>query len=105
MFSYSQNSCHRNHWRYTLCGYHFNEQHEGNWQDCLKCLHGFETEMYVYYGTNEFNFEVLKNPPEYEPTKCSDCGVIIVLGDGGYMTSGDGYFCSRCTTKRMRNGR
>ncbi len=28
----------------------------------------FETEMYVYYGTNEYNFEVLENPPEYEPT-------------------------------------
>jgi len=101
MFSYAQNSCHRNHWRYTLCGYHFNEQHEGNWQDCNKCRDGFETEMYVWYGTNEFNFEVLKNPPEYEPTKCSDCGAIIVLGDGGYMTSGDCYYCANCSAKRM----
>jgi DNA-directed RNA polymerase subunit RPC12/RpoP len=104
-FSYAQNSCHRNHWRYTLCGYHFNEQHEGNWQDCNKCRDGFETEMYVWYGTNEFNFDVLKNPPEYEPTKCSDCGAIIVLGDGGYMTSGDDYFCGHCSAKRMREGR
>ena len=23
--------------------------------------------MYVYYGTNEYNFETLPNPPEYEP--------------------------------------
>jgi hypothetical protein len=102
MFSYAQNSCHRNHRRYTLCGYHFNEQHEGKWQDCEKCRDDFEAEMVAYYGTNEFNFEVLKNPPEFEPTKCSACGAIIVLGDGGYMMSGDNYFCGRCAAKRMR---
>ena len=104
MFSYAHNSCHRNHRRYTLCGFHFNEGHKGKWQDCSKCRHDFETEMYVYYGTNEFNFEVLKNPPEYEPTKCTECGAIIVLGDGGYMTSGDGYRCPQCTAKRLRGG-
>jgi hypothetical protein len=104
-FSYAQNSCHRNHSRYTLCGYHSIEQHEGKWKDCQKCRDGFETEMYVYYGTNEFNFEVLENPPEYEPTKCSDCGAIIVLGDGGYAVSGSDYWCGRCSAKRMREGR
>ncbi|HUP82137.1 MAG TPA: hypothetical protein VM260_26530 [Pirellula sp.] len=106
MFSYAQNSCHRSHWRYTLCGYHFNEQHAGDWQDCPKCHEGFATEMYVYYGTNEFNFEVLTDPPEFEPTKCSDCGKRIVLGEGGYMTSGDDYWCSRCSAKKcVKTGR
>jgi len=61
--------------------------------------------MYVYYGINEYNFEVFPNPPTYDPTKCSDCGKVIVLGDGGYSTLGDDYLCDRCTAKRMREGR
>jgi hypothetical protein len=105
LFSYAHNSCSRNHRRYTLCSYHFNEGHTGDWKDCKKCRKAFETEMYVYYGTNEYNFEVLPNPPAYEPTKCTDCGKVIVLGDGGYSFSSDGYRCSRCTAKSMREGR
>ncbi len=61
--------------------------------------------MYVWYGTNEFNFEKLPNPPEYEPTHCADCGKVIRLGEGGYSTCGDDYWCDRCTAKRMREGR
>jgi hypothetical protein len=52
--------------------------------------------MYVYYGTNEYNFEVLENPPKYEPTKCSKCGRTIKLGEGGYSYGKDGYRCGRC---------
>ena len=100
-FSYARNSCHRNHRRFTLCGYHSGEGHPGRWQDCRKCRAGFPTEMYVWYGTNEYNFEKLENPPEYEPTKCHRCGRVIVLGDGGYSTKGDEYYCYRCTAKDM----
>lgn len=78
-FSYAQNSCHRNHRRYTLCGSHHCEEHEGSWQDCEKCRKNFETEIYVWYGTNEFNFEILKNIPSYEPTKCAKCNTVIKL--------------------------
>ncbi|MEX2310808.1 MAG: hypothetical protein WD738_24785 [Pirellulales bacterium] len=101
LFSYARNSCWRNHRRYTLCGYHFCEGHEGSWKDCKECLNSFEDEleMYVYYGTNEYNFEVLENPPKYKPTKCSRCGAIIRLADGGYSTSAkDGYLCFDCTS-------
>lgn len=105
MFSYARNSCSRNHSRYTLCGFHFNEGHAGDWKDCPKCRDSFETEMCVYYGTNEYNFEVLPDPPDYEPTKCAECGLVIVLGDGGYSQRGDQYWCGRCTAKRMREGR
>lgn len=105
MFSYANNSCSRNHRRYTLCNYHFNEGHAGDWKDCLKCREGFETEMYVYYGTNEYNFDVLPDPPAYEPTKCADCGKVIVLGDGGYSFGSGGYRCDRCTAKSMREDR
>ena len=105
MFSYARNICSRNHRRYTLCGYHFNEGHEGDWKVCPKCRDSIETEMYVYYGTNEFNFEKLPNPPAYEPTKCADCGKVIALGTEGHSTLGDEYWCDRCTAKRMREGR
>jgi len=97
LFSYAHNSCRRNHRRYALCGYHHVEGHAGDWKDCAQCRRSFETEMYVWYGTNEFNFEKLPNPPAYEPTHCSKCGAVIVLGDGGYSRLGDKYKCGRCT--------
>lgn len=101
MFSYARNSCHRNHRRYTLCGFHYMEGHEGSWQDCDKCREAFETEMYVHYGTNEYNFETLPNPPAYEPTKCHTCGEVIVLGDGGYSMQGGNFFCPECSAESM----
>ncbi|MDE3091561.1 MAG: hypothetical protein KGJ80_19500 [Chloroflexota bacterium] len=58
--------------------------------------------MYVWYGTNEYNFEKLENPPKFEPTHCGDCGRVIRLGTDGYMMSGEKYYCGRCSDKRMR---
>jgi hypothetical protein len=60
-------------------------------------MEDFMTEMYVWYGTNEYNFEKLKNPPEYEPTICSNCGRVIILGEEGYSQKGDKYWCYECT--------
>lgn len=102
MFSFAHNSCHRNHDRYTLCSYHFHEGHQGKWQECDKCRASFETEIYVYYGTNEYNFEKLENPPALEPTHCAECGAVIDLGYDGYSMSGDKYYCQRCSNRRMR---
>jgi hypothetical protein len=97
LFSYAHNSCYRNHRRYTLCGGHFQEGHEGKWQDCPECRKDCPTEMYVYYGTNEYNFQKLTNPPKYEPTLCSQCGKVIHLGEGGYIRTGDQYSCMDCS--------
>lgn len=105
LFSYARNSCSRNHRRYTLCGFHFGEGHEGDWKDCPKCRESFETEMYVYYGTNEYNFESLPDPPKFEPTKCADCGKVISLGHGGYSVLDGRYWCSNCTAAKMRDKR
>jgi hypothetical protein len=100
LFSYARNSCYRNHSRYTLCGYHYNEEHSGDWKTCPICRQDFEREIeiYVYYGTNEYNFEKLKDPPKYKPTRCSTCGAVIVLSEGGYLTRGDEHFCGTCTS-------
>jgi hypothetical protein len=103
IFSYATNSCSRNHRRFTLCGYHHTEEHEGSWKDCPVCRNGFGTELYVYYGTNEYNFEKLENPPAYLPTKCAKCGVMISLGYEGYSTKGDEYCCEECTHKEMES--
>lgn len=103
IFSYARNSCSRNHSRFTLCGYHYTEEHPGNWKDCPKCRNSFETEIYVYYGTNEYNFQKLENPPAYLPTKCARCGVVISLGYDGYSIKGDKYFCEECADKEMED--
>lgn len=99
LFSYARNSCFRNHTRFTLCGFHHSEHHEGRWQDCPKCREAMPAEMYVYHGTNEYNFEKLQNPPVFEPTCCSGCGVIIRLNQDGYMVRGKEFFCDACTAR------
>lgn len=96
LFSYARNSCHRNHNRYTLCSYHSTEGHSGKWQDCEECRKAFKTEIYVYYGTNEYNFEKLVNVPDFEPTRCSKCKKVIRLAEDGYSMKGDDCFCQRC---------
>lgn len=105
LFSYARNSCYRNHDRYTLCSFHHNEGHTGSWQDCKICRKSFATEMYVWYGTNEYNFEKLENPPEYDPTLCSSCGRIIKLGTDGYSLLGDKYTCAKCYAWEARKSR
>ena len=96
MFSYSRDICSRNHRRFTLCGSHHTEEHEDDWKTCKKCREDFELEMYVWYGTNEYNFEKLPNPPAFEPTYCSKCGERIILPDGGYSSLCGVYRCDNC---------
>jgi uncharacterized protein YecA (UPF0149 family) len=98
LFSYSRNSCMRNHRRYTLCGQHFDARHEGDWKSCGKCRKesGHELEMYVWYGTNEYNHEKLPDPPAFKPTLCAKCKRRIVLPDGGFTIKAEKYYCDRC---------
>jgi hypothetical protein len=99
LFSYARNSCSRNHRRLTLCGHHAEAGHAGTWQECAVCRDGVETEMYVYYATNDYNFEKLANPPTFEPTVCVKCKVVIKLGEDGYSMTRDGYHCEPCTDR------
>lgn len=101
-FSYARNSCDRNHRRFTLCGYHHMEEHLGSWKECVACRGAFETEIYVYYGTNEYNFEKLEDPPAYEPTLCDTCGAVINLGEDGYSQRGAEHWCQSCSEKGLR---
>jgi hypothetical protein len=96
-FFISKSSCHVRHSRFTLCGFHHTEGHVGDWKVCKACRQSFENEMYVYYGTNKYNFEKLKNPSAYKPTHCSDCGRLIVLSKDPYSRPpGGGYQCEAC---------
>ena len=96
IFSYARNSCHRNHDRYTLCSLHYDKDHSGNWQECKTCIDELDTERYVYYGTNEYNFTKLKNPPSYEPSRCTKCNTIIVFGEDGYSIRDGKKYCEKC---------
>ena len=102
LFSYARNSCYRNHSRFTLCGHHSAEGHGGQWQDCSKCREDYETEMYVHFGTNEYNFEKLPNPPTFEPTRCCQCGKVINLSEGGYSRSVGKLTCMNCLSPEIR---
>ncbi|MEL6137131.1 MAG: hypothetical protein AAFR42_06955 [Cyanobacteria bacterium J06628_6] len=101
MFSYAYNSCIRNHRRYMLCGIHHANEHEGDWQDCSECRDLYETELYVYFGTNEYNFEKLKNPPAYKPTRCVECNRIIRLAYEGHTMGQEGYTCEKCSNRKF----
>ncbi|MFH1644100.1 MAG: hypothetical protein ABIA74_02900 [bacterium] len=96
MFSFARNSCSRNHRRQTLCGFHYVEGHSGKWQTCVKCKESFSPEMYVYYGTGDYNFEQLPNPPKYKALRCAKCSSYIKLGDEECFITNEGYLCSKC---------
>jgi hypothetical protein len=51
-----------------------------------------ETEMYVYYLTNDYYFEKLENPPKYKPIRCTKCKKIISLGEDKYVVKVGGKF-------------
>lgn len=94
--SFSSNSCIRNHNRFTLCAYHFLQKHEGLWYECDECKNNMETELYVWYGTNEFNFEKLQKIPDFKPKYCKNCYRIIKLGKEPYSVSKNDYVCFHC---------
>ena len=81
--------------------YDHNERHAGIWQSCPKCRDDFPTEIYVWYGTNEYNLEKLVNPPDYAPRTCVGCGTILSLSEDGYSRGPDGYRCDVCTDKAL----
>ena len=97
LFSYARNSCSRNHRRLTLCGLHHAEGHDGPWQTCGECRQQLDTEMYVYYGTNEYNVSKLADPPRFDPTRCNTCGAVIRRGWEGYTQKGDIFVCEACS--------
>ena len=99
LFSYTRNSCARNHDRYTVCGMHHAEGHKHpDWKTCPDCREHYDKlEMFVWASTSDYNFTKLENPPAFEPTLCAKCKKRIRLGEDGYTIKGRDYFCERCT--------
>jgi hypothetical protein len=62
----------------------------------VACRKAFDTEDYVCYGTNEYNFRKLPNPPKFTPTHCAKCNCIIDRMHSGFVQSGGKYFCENC---------
>lgn len=94
LFSYSTNSCYRNHDRYTLCATHFREGHAGKWQECKACKDDYPIENYADFATNDFNFEKLKNPPKVT-IKCVNCSFKSnTVQDFSCQTS-KGWYCEK----------
>jgi hypothetical protein len=96
LFSYARNSCHRNHRRLTICAAHHGEEHKGNWKECPICRRSYPMEMYVWYATNEYNFEKLSDPPSYKPTRCLKCRTVIKLALDPYSLWEGNYLCEAC---------
>jgi hypothetical protein len=97
--SFARNSCSRNHGKFTLCSYHHSEKHPGHWKNCALCRkqHDDNPEMFIYLGTNEYNFEILEDLPAYEPARCSVCSKIIRQGRESYSIDPDEkYTCLNC---------
>jgi hypothetical protein len=89
-------NCSQRHNRNTICGHHYNYKHEGQWQNCEKCKNSLMTEIYVWYGTNKFNFVKLDKLPKYELTVCCRCKSRIKLGEEGFLNYRNRYYCSSC---------
>ena len=94
-------SCHRKHMSYTVCAAHYREGHSGDWKSCKKCAELWEKEDYVWYATNEYNFEKLENPPEYEPTRCSGCNKILdLINEVVIRGANKKKYCLKCEMKK-----
>ena len=86
---------------YTVCAAHYHEGHSGHWKSCKECAELWEKEDYVWYATNEYNFEKLENPPEYEPTRCSGCNKILdLINEVVISGSNKKKYCLKCEMKK-----
>ncbi|KAF9476774.1 hypothetical protein BDN70DRAFT_881960 [Pholiota conissans] len=101
MFTFSYNSCSRNHDRYTRCHYHHNERSHGggDWKTCSECRGGYEPELTTWYATNRFNFldDIHPNPPTFTPKYCKKCGKVVKkIEDSGSSLPDGSVLCNAC---------
>ncbi|WP_425363556.1 hypothetical protein [Candidatus Tisiphia endosymbiont of Hybos culiciformis] len=96
VFSYAKNSCYRNHDRYTLCSSHYQDNHQGKWQDCKKCKADFNEVDYVEMATNRYNFktEALKGLARVTII-CVNCQFKSDKMDDFAFRTSQGFYCSK----------
>ena len=102
MFSYSRKHCIRSHRKYTMCGTHCSESHEGDWRTCEACAtFAFEgAGVRSWYTTNGYNFTpglfAAYSTGSSITDQCSRCQGRIATGFEGYSSSGQGLCCESC---------
>ncbi|KZW00908.1 hypothetical protein EXIGLDRAFT_830354 [Exidia glandulosa HHB12029] len=104
-FSYGNDSCARNHDRYTRCCYHYNERHPGSDSvSCDQCSNSHDAEIEAWYMTNNFNFQddiERATPPSFQPAQCSKCQRPMKLNCEAHSYGRDGHECQRCMAGLM----
>ena len=105
MFSYSRQYCNRSHRRYTMCGYHHNEGHDGDdWRTCEECKTGMMDDgARSWYSTNGYNFTpgFFSAYPKGSmiTAECGQCKGRMATGfEGHSYNPGVGTVCMRCAT-------
>lgn len=100
-YSNPVHDCKGSHARYTLCGYHFDAEHGGDWTSCEQCKAEFEPELYQFYASNRFNsvsvhvsLEVIQKP------SCTDCGKTFSILADAFAVEKNEFLCSDCDTNR-----
>ena len=91
-------SCNKNHNRYSLCYFHFIEDHKGIWQDCNQCqidLDGFENE-------ERFNF---KKDVEIanEMYSCANCDFSSKNVLAFFPCTQTGFYCRKKRCEERKN--
>ena len=99
LHSFLENSCYRNHNRYTMCATHYEAKHTGDWKTCRQCKDNHHTLQYEETTTNKHNFEKLTIENKQE-MHCRNCGFRSSNMDdfAGSNSEHPGAFCVHLTS-------
>jgi hypothetical protein len=106
MFSYSRKHCPRSHDRYTLCGYHLQEDgcDKGDWRTCRQCVKGGDNAMHsvpdvLWRGLNNYNHcpMLMDDVPRHSMCNtCAQCQTRFHSGLEGMAYNHVGVVCHDC---------
>ena len=98
--SFLENSCFRNHNRYTMCASHYQAKHLGEWKNCNKCKLEHDKLSYEEMCTNKHNFEKLFIVNK-EEMRCYNCGFKSFDMSDFAGSNLEATPCSCCARKRI----
>lgn len=103
LMSFSRDFCSRSHGRYTRCGFHTNEGHEGDWRTCDQCDAERTPGVVCWYETNGYNFTpgVRRERGALYTQACTSCGKRIHTGMEEFSFGARGVQCGPCLMSSM----